>query len=200
MSRKRELHRKRGLRQSVVSEALMEHRHNMWGHQDYTILAGNERVNGVGYTQYGHVIRLDPIVLVYAVKIELHTTTSFAGGGVDSWTIKLCMGTNCVEDSTLAASSHALTVTDISRSYTRFFPDFEPIDLGCSIKVSNAANPVDVFGVSLRWWLYEKDTHGDYAKPTDKLLIEPSIIDKRYVEVRDKEADEFEYLSGLGMS
>ncbi len=177
----------------------MEHRHCTWQHKDYTILAGNELVNGVGYVQHGHVIRLDPIVLMYAVKIELHTTTSFTGGGGNSWTIKLCLGSHCSETTTTLPSSHTLTVTDLSTIYDRFFPDFQVIDVGCSLKVSNGLNPVTVYGISLRWWLYEKDTHGDYAKPTERLLIEPNIVDKRGLNAKDKEAESFEYLSGLRM-
>ncbi len=172
----------------------------MWQHKDYTILAGNELVNGVGYVQHGHVIRLDPIVLMYAVKIELHTTTTFAGGGGDNWTIQLCLGTTCSRTTTILPSSHELMVTDLSSFYDRFFPEFRARDVGCSLKVSNNANPVTMYGVSLRWWLYEKDTHGDYAKPTERLLIEPNIVDKQYLNAKDKEADSFEYLSGLRMS
>lgn len=195
---KRDFQRREGLRQSSPPEILMEHRHSYWAHQDYTIIAGRQVVTATSYAQTGPVLRLDPVVLMFAVKIELHLTTTFAGPP-DSFSIMLCLGSHCIERETFRASTHALSISDLSGEYGRFFPEFEAVDMGFAVKVSNAASPLSLHGAMLRWVLYEKDTFGDYEKPTSRLLIDKHLADKALIRMRDKEAEQFKYLSGLSM-
>ena len=193
----RGLQRKNQLRQSLPPEDLMEHRHSYWRHQEYMLRgADSGAITSLAYIYAGQVVRLDPIVLMYATKAEFFITSTFAGGG-DTFTIKLELGTETIEEAFTATTTHELTMVDISEYFVSFFKNFVEVDAEMSIKVSNAATPVRVYGANIRFTLWERDSFGDYAKPTTRLLTDPYLSTKTVIQKYDKLSDEFTYLSGL---
>lgn len=193
----RSLQRRNQLRQSLSPEDLMEHRHSYWRHQEYSFhTADVADITSLVYVPVGQVVRLDPIVLMYATRVEFFVTTTFIGAG-PTFTMQLDLGAEVIEETFTAPSTHELAVLDISEYFVSFFKNFEPVDAALSIKVSHAARPVRLYGANLRFTLWERDSFGDYAKPTTRLLTEPYLSTKAWIQRYDKLSDEFTYLSGL---
>ena len=194
----RSLQRRNQLRQALPPEDLMEHRHSYWRHQDYTLLAtGTGKIDTAAYAAKGHIVRLDPVVLMYTVQVEWFATVSFTAGGGDTFTLKLDLGYDDIKVSSGRDYTHDLIVTDVSEYFLPFFKTFDPIDVEFSAKVSNPFHALEASGMSLRFTLWERDSFGDYAKPTTRLLTDPYLSQRVLIQKYDKLSDEFTYLSGL---
>lgn len=195
---RRALQRRHQLRQSVPPEILVEHRHGYWRHQEYPFWVGGAAttIDSLTYVLRGQKIRLDPVVLMYTTKVEFFTTVDFSGAG-DTFSMKVDLGSVEIEEIFTDTYVHGLICLDVSQHFILFFKQFQVVDADLSIKVSNAASRVAVYGVGLRFTLWERDTFGDYAKPTSRLLTNPFLSQKVYIQKADKASDEFQYLSGL---
>ena len=193
----RSLQRKNQLRQSLPPEDLMEHRHSYWRHQDYQFRgADTGGIASLVYIPVGQVVRLDPVVLMYATEVVWYSTVTFPGGG-DTFTLKLDLGYEEIEETCTATYVHELIAVDVSEYFIPFFKTFAEVDAEMAIKVSNVATSVKLWGSHLRFTLWERDSFGDYAKPTARLLTEPYLTQKDVIQRRDKLSDEFTYLSGV---
>jgi len=191
----RRLQRRNNLRQSASPNTLMHHNHAYWNNIDYTLFAGDTRYTTNSYRSVGARVYLNPVVLMYAVKAELILTTTFAG--TDSYSVNLVIGTEEYETTSTVVTTYENTIIDISDAMIVFFKIFREEEAYIQVKVSNSANALDLFGVTLRFTTYEEDTYGDYKNSVSPMLINDSNVNKVYIKALDEESKTFEYLSGI---
>jgi hypothetical protein len=194
---KRRLQRRYNLSQSQPPENLLHHTHSYWNDKIITLFAGNEAINSTIYKPKGLKGYLQPVDLMYIVSADLVITSSFAAGGGDTYSIKLSVDADDYEYLFSDAITYDNEVTNISKPMKNFFKKFETSNVNISVKVSNAANPVIIYGAYLRFTTYQEDTYGDYESPTNPMLITDSIVNKDYIKKLDVEAQSFEYISGI---
>jgi hypothetical protein len=175
----------------------MEHHHGMWTERDYTIFTGDTRINALADQQIGKVLKINPISLMYAVKAEVLITHDFAATPPETFTVTLseCAGLTRLVSNT--ASTYEVLTWDVSDYARTILKEICTVGLSTFFKVSNNIVPITVYGVTLRFLMFQTDTFGGYENPVDQLLMLDTKTSKEYLLKRKKESLDFRYLSGL---
>ena len=196
---KRDLQRRHALKQQNHPANAMDHLHSDWMYYDVPLLGNTERVTSVGsYTNVGYINELHPIPIMFAVSAYLIVTYTFASG-VNTFSLKLEVGSLSTESTYTGASTFSLAKTDIRSLIIAYFKNFKEEELHLEAQISNVANPVDLHGAFLRFLLFKKDTYGDYQTSLSRLLIWRSDISKDLIAEYDRETSGYEYLSGIAL-
>ena len=186
-----------GLPQTVDSRDLKNHQHAFWNSINYTLFAGDTRYTTSSYRSVGAKILLSPLDLMYAVRAKLIVTSTFAGKGADSYCIGFNIGLNSYEYYSREATSFSNYTIDIEEPMRNFFKEFNEAETYIRVKVSNIGVPLDLFGVTLSFVTYGKDTYGDYSDIVVPLLYNPSNVDKKYIRNLTSKSEDFSYFTDI---
>lgn len=200
MLERRRTQREQGLPQQQGPRQLGRHEHGFWEYTQLPLYAAYESINSVTYVNRGIHTTIKPWTLLYAVSCNFHFTYTFAGNP-ESFTIKLTLGDETQEITTDTNATYSTVTTNVSDLTERMYKDMEETDLYFQIKVSNVANPVELFGVYLEFNSYMKDNYGDYKSPIYPLYDEKlAIYNKAGLGEQEKRMEDESYLSGLAKS
>jgi hypothetical protein len=119
-------------------------------------------------------------------------------GNPESFTIKVTLGDETQEITTDTDATYSTVTTNINDLTERMYKDLEEIDLYAEIKVSNSADPVDLYGMRVEFLSYKKEDYGDYRSPIYPLYNEKlAIYNKSGLAEQEERLEEESYLSGL---
>ena len=191
------LRQRSGLAQKYSPRDLARHSHGFWEYRSFSTYAAYEQINSVAYIHRGDCLQIRPWELLYAVSCNFIFTYTFAGNP-ESFTIKVTLGDESQEITTDTDATYSTVTTNIGDLTEQMYKDLTEVDLYTEVKVSNSADPVDIFGMRVEFCSYKKEDYGDYRSPLYPLFDEKLVIySKSELATQEERLEEESYLSGL---